>query len=105
MEEAPPPLRTRIAAPLAAAALALFSHVLYSPLGFNATDEGWMLAGSRRLLDGEVPHRDFISLRPAGSSLLHVPEVAFGGDHVILLSRLAAWIQYGVIAWPGFDTR
>lgn len=39
--------------------------------GFNPTDDGWVLSQSWRLLQGEVPHVDFISLRPVTSGLLH----------------------------------
>lgn len=39
--------------------------------GFNPTDDGWILSQSWRLLQGEVPHLDFISLRPVTSGLLH----------------------------------
>lgn len=34
-------------------------------------DDGFILAQSRRILSGQIPHRDFISPRPAGSALLH----------------------------------
>jgi hypothetical protein len=34
-------------------------------------DDGFILAQSRRILAGQIPHRDFISPRPAGSALLH----------------------------------
>ncbi len=39
--------------------------------GLNPSDDGVILAQSHRLLSGEMPHRDFISIRPAGSALLH----------------------------------
>jgi hypothetical protein len=40
--------------------------------GFNPTDDGVVLAQSYRLLNGELPHRDFISIRPCLSGLLHM---------------------------------
>ena len=40
--------------------------------GFNPSDDGVILAQSYRILNGEVPHRDFISIRPAGSAILHI---------------------------------
>jgi hypothetical protein len=40
-------------------------------LGFNPTDDGYILAQSYRVLHGQIPHRDFISVRPAGSPLFH----------------------------------
>ncbi|HKK69253.1 MAG TPA: hypothetical protein VJ946_13610 [Bacteroidales bacterium] len=39
--------------------------------GLNPSDEGVVLAQSWRILQGEVPHLDFISIRPVGSGVLH----------------------------------
>ncbi|MEI6765759.1 MAG: hypothetical protein WCM76_08970 [Bacteroidota bacterium] len=50
----------------------LFYSVQYtSNEGFNPTDEGVIIAQSYRLLQGEIPHRDFISIRPVFSGVLH----------------------------------
>jgi hypothetical protein len=74
-------------------------HLLFSPLGFSPTDDGFTLAYARRWLDGQVPHRDFIIIRPAFSPLLHTPEVLLGGEATYLLSRLVACFQFALIAW------
>jgi hypothetical protein len=74
-------------------------HFGFSWIGFNPTDEGWLQAVARRLLAGEVPHRDFISLRPVFSALLQVPLVWLGGDHVFWLARLWGWLVVGGISW------
>ncbi|PHS74902.1 MAG: hypothetical protein COB59_11840 [Rhodospirillaceae bacterium] len=58
-----------------------------------------MLAGSRRLLDGQIPHRDYISLRPVGTHILHAPIVLFAGDRLMWISRGVAWIQLAIAAW------
>src|SRR3972149_4858090 len=60
---------------------------------------GSTLAHSRPLLEGEVPHRDFIIIRPALSPLLHVPEVWLGGEHTYWISRLVFWLQLAVISF------
>jgi hypothetical protein len=39
--------------------------------GFNPSDEGVIIAQSYRIVNGEVPHKDFVSIRPAGSGILH----------------------------------
>ena len=39
--------------------------------GFNPSDDGVVLAQSYRIIHGEVPHRDFISIRPVFSGVLH----------------------------------
>lgn len=80
-------------------AASLISHALFSGLGFNPTDDGFILAYSRRLLDGQIPHRDFISIRPVGSALLHAPLVAWGGNKVIWYSRLFVWFELACVAW------
>lgn len=40
--------------------------------GFNPSDDGVILAQSYRILNGEIPHRDFISIRPVGSAVMHM---------------------------------
>jgi hypothetical protein len=79
--------------------LPLACHLGFSWIGFNPTDDGWLQAGARRLLDGEVPHRDFISVRPVLSLILQVPLVWLGGGHVIWLSRLWGWLTLAAVSW------
>nr|WP_052478115.1 hypothetical protein [Kibdelosporangium sp. MJ126-NF4]CEL16216.1 hypothetical protein [Kibdelosporangium sp. MJ126-NF4]CTQ94141.1 hypothetical protein [Kibdelosporangium sp. MJ126-NF4] len=43
-----------------------------SRFGFTPADQGFILASSWRLLNGEIPHRDIVSARPLGSAVLHV---------------------------------
>lgn len=75
------------------------AQFLFSWIGFNPTDDGFILAGSRRIIEGQIPHLDFISIRPVGSYLLHVPFVLFGGDYTFWLSRYFVWFQFACIAW------
>jgi hypothetical protein len=75
------------------------AHLLFSSLGFNPTDDGFILASSRRLLEGQVPHRDFISIRPAGSALLHLPLLCLGGEHAFWVSRGFVWLEFACIGW------
>jgi len=77
----------------------LIAHLTFSWMGFTPTDEGFTLANSRRILDGQVPHRDFIIIRPFISPLIHVPFVLFGGDYTFWLSRLFVWFQLATISW------
>lgn len=79
--------------------LPLACQASFGWIGFNPTDDGWLQAVARRLLEGEVPHRDFIFLRPALSAYLQVPVVWLGGDHVIWWSRLWGWLELAAIAW------
>jgi hypothetical protein len=89
----------------------LVCHFAFSWMGFTPTDEGFTLAHSRRILEGQVPHRDFIIIRPFFSPLLHVPEVWLGGGSTFWISRLIVWFQFACLAaaWtivcPRFNNR
>ncbi len=76
--------------------LALCAHAAFSWIGFNPANEGFTLSTARRLLDGQVPHRDFIAIRPVGSALLYLPLLRMAGDGVIWWSRLLAWIEWAL---------
>ena len=75
------------------------SHLLFSWMGYNPTDDGFTLAYSRRILEGQIPHRDFIIIRPFLSPLLHTPFVLWGGEYTFWLSRFFVWFQFACIAW------
>lgn len=77
----------------------LVSHLAFSWMGFTPTDEGFTLAHSRRILDGQLPHRDFIIIRPFLSPLIHVPFVLWGGNYTFWLSRCFVWFQLASISW------
>jgi hypothetical protein len=77
----------------------IIAHLLFSWMGMNPTDDGFFLGMSRRILDGEIPHRDFISVRPVGTGILWSPVVFLGGDYTIWISRFFVWFQFACIAW------
>jgi len=79
--------------------VAVIAHTIFSWMGFNPTDDGFILAYSRRLLEGEVPYRDFISIHTIGSPLLHLPVVLFGGDYTFWISRFFVWLELALAAW------
>ncbi len=79
----------------------LAAHWLFSGMGFNPTDDGFTLAYTRRILAGQIPHRDFIIIRPFMSPVLHLPAVMFGGENMYWISRLTVWLQIAWIAWCG----
>src|SRR5437870_11810474 len=79
--------------------LPLAAHLAFSWIGFNPTDDGWVLAMSRRILDGEVPHRDFLLDRPALSPLLHAPVVLLGGESTFWLSRGVVCFEWALLAF------
>lgn len=52
---------------------ALFFSIKYvEKEGFNPSDDGVILAQSFRLIQGEIPHKDFISLTPVFSGVIHM---------------------------------
>ena len=77
---------------LAGALLVLLAVVFQIPAleGFNPSDDGVILAQSFRILQGQLPHADFISIRPAGSPLFHLLAFALPGP----LEMNARWIVY-----------
>lgn len=79
--------------------VAVGAHLEFSWMGFSPTDEGWILAYSRRLLAGQVPHRDYLRVQIPGTEFFHAPEVLFGGEYTYWISRFVAWLQIAVIAW------
>lgn len=84
--------------------LAACCHLLFSKYGFNPTDEGFVLSASNRLLNGQLPHIDFSSVRPLGYAYLHIPELLFSKNHFFLISRFVFWIEMALIAffWINF---
>jgi len=69
-----------------------------------------VLAYSYRVLHGQLPHRDFVSTRPAGSAYLHlidflIPGPLFEVSRVIALceyvayTALFAWLVYEIAPW------
>ena len=75
------------------------AHLLFSWRGFAPVDDGFTLAYSRRILEGQVPHRDFIIIRPFLSPLIHTPFVLFGGEYTYWVSRFFVWFQFACVSW------
>jgi hypothetical protein len=75
------------------------AHLLFSWRGFAPVDDGFTLAYSRRILEGQIPHRDFIIIRPFLSPVLHTPFVLFGGDYTYWISRCFVWFEFACISW------
>ena len=75
------------------------AHLLFSWGGFAPVDDGFTLAYSRRILEGQIPHSDFIIIRPFISPLIHSPFVLFGGDYTYWVSRFFVWFQFACVSW------
>jgi len=84
-------------------ASSLMLHTLFSRFGFNPTDDGLFLACTARILQGQIPHRDFIFIFPTGSCYLYVPFLLLSGNYVIWITRWFAWFEFAVVAWLWTD--
>jgi len=65
--------------------------------GLNPTDEGVILAQSWRIINGEIAHKDFISIRPVGSGLLHSINFLIPGN-IVVNARWFVLFQFFTIA-------
>ena len=90
---------------LVALALAGWVFRSFGDIGFNPTDDGYVIAQSWRILHGAVPHRDVISPRPLGSAYLHALDFAvplplmeasrlLATGQIVLYSMLLAALVY-----------
>ncbi|MBL8027126.1 MAG: hypothetical protein JNL74_11980 [Fibrobacteres bacterium] len=80
--------------------------------GFNPSDDGMVVAQSYRILNGEIPHRDFIAMRPVLSAYMHLidfylPLSLFENGRVVMMAELfiAALLWGGMLYSLGKDTR
>ena len=78
--------------------LGVLTFLFYAPLGFNPTDEGLVLAYTRRIIDGQIPHKDFISVLPAGFALLHLHLFYLFDEHLFIAARGWATFQFVIIS-------
>ncbi len=88
------PFRRRRVALLAfLASLAFFAS--YARFGNLTQDEGWLLQGSARVLQGEVPHRDFSSLYVPGQYYAVAAAMALFPDDLLAIR----WLLCALLAW------
>ena len=90
----------RVAVALAwPAALVAVLYAAIGRLGFNPTDDGSLLVQSYRILLGQVPHRDFISPRPAGTPILHTLNFFLPGPlyETARVTTLAEVVAYTIL--------
>lgn len=79
----------RVVYPLALIAWLAF---LLIPIDVGLADGGFVLSFTRRVLDGEIPHVDFISARPAGSAYVHIIDYLLPLP-LLVADRLVAIVQ------------
>lgn len=73
--------------------------------GFNPSDDGVVLAQSFRILNGEIPHKDFVSIRPVMSGIIHcihffspLPLVVSGRVFVVFQFFTYSFIWAGILS-------
>lgn len=73
---------------------------IYLPLGFRPSlDEGYLQSLANRVLDGELPYRDFYFFRTPLSVYLQAAMIALLGDHYTLLAaRIFCVVQTASMA-------
>ncbi len=84
----------RVAWPFAVAGGMLWATGRY---GLSPTDDEPVLAGSWRILNSQIPHRDVVSARPIGSSILHLLDLALPGP-LFLDGRFTTALEFLLIA-------
>lgn len=76
------------------------TFLVFAKYGMHIADDGIILASAKRIVvDLQIPHRDFISLRPVGTFFLWAPIVLSDSDFIILASRFLVMFQFGLIAY------
>ncbi|MBI9037265.1 MAG: hypothetical protein JEY97_03960 [Bacteroidales bacterium] len=66
--------------------------------GFNPSDDGVVLAQSYRIINGEIPHKDFISIRPVFSGVLHT--INFASPLPLIISgRISVLFQFFIFSF------
>jgi hypothetical protein len=79
--------------------VSIVAHLIFSWIGFVPSDDGFMLAYSRRILDGQIPFKDFLSAQNVGTPILWAPFVYFGGAYTFWITRFVVWFEFATIAW------
>ena len=72
-------------------------YSLFFPRFGVVPDEGNILQGAQRVLDGQVPYRDFFSLFTPGSFYFHVLLFRIFGDSIVV-ARTAVSVYGGLFA-------
>jgi hypothetical protein len=74
--------------------------ILFYSIGFhgiNFADEGFVLNQARRIILGQTPHVDFISIRLSGSALLHAIYAGLNSN-LLVVSRIFVLAEFYMIA-------
>ena len=78
--------------------LALCVELLLARFGLDAADEGYFVEQATRVLQGQLPYRDFDSLYTPGLLYVHATVVQLFGGSPIIDVRLVGWVARVVLA-------
>ena len=82
--------------------LPLLYFLVYGFWGFSDTDGCFIPALSYRVINGEIPYKDFFYVRPALSPLLHALELLLLPANLEMIGmRLVAYLMMGGSIWLG----
>jgi hypothetical protein len=69
----------------------------FLPLGYSATDEGWLQSIGMRIADGQIPYRDFVFVQMPFSAYLEAFWIKLlGGHYTVPVERLVFSLEAAV---------
>src|ERR1035437_1441824 len=69
--------------------------------GYHPSDDGFVLGFAWRVWNGEIPHRDFITIRPPLTPLIHQVWMLFPQQFQFPAARAGFYLWMGAIWWIG----
>ena len=97
-----PPKKRRFVACLGVTALLCMYAVCYAPYGMDTTDFGFFYGYPWRLLQGQVPYRDFYFITPPAALYWHAFWLAVTPDGIaVLAGKLGFLAELAAAAWMG----
>lgn len=97
------PAAGTVAVVVGATAIVAWIVAAFAPIGYNPTDDGFIIGQSARLLAGDIPHVDLISPRPLGSGYLHVfdlllPLPLMDATRLVFVAQMAVTaVLFGIV--------
>jgi len=80
--------------------LPVIYFLLYGPYGFDDVDGGYTISSVYRFVNGQVPYKDFILVRPPLSVFLHsIPFLVFPSDYLLIIERFIIYLNFAFVAW------
>ncbi|MBL8004108.1 MAG: hypothetical protein JNL36_03325 [Candidatus Kapabacteria bacterium] len=92
--------RIRLVSGIVSFIVFLLISFFIAPLGFSPTDDGYILSMSNNIFHGQIPHKDFITIRPVASSILALYSYFPIFDSIqLFVTRIICALEFVLIAW------